>query len=142
MHFGKLSPTKRPILSRFVLTAASIACSCPTLLRANHPGGRRLVVPLDGRASAPSFDVATIKPHPSDGDTPFVGIRNTQDGIEGAFVTIQTLIQRAYLLRSPDQVSGGPEWTRNERFDIQAKMSEAEMTQVQKAEPRRDKGSP
>jgi uncharacterized protein (TIGR03435 family) len=50
-------------------------------------------------------------------------------------VTIQSLIQRAYGLRSKDQVSGGPEWARNELFDIQAKMSEAEMAEMQKLSP-------
>jgi uncharacterized protein (TIGR03435 family) len=91
--------------------------------------------PTTAAPPAPSFDVATIKPHPSDGVPSWIGIRNTPDGIEGAFVTLPILIQRAYGLRSADQVSGGPEWSRNERFDIQAKMSEAEMAGMQKLSP-------
>ena len=87
------------------------------------------------RSSAPAFDVATIKPHPSEGDTSWIGVRNTPDGVEGAVVTIQSLIQRAYGLRSKDQVSGGPEWARIERFDIQAKMSEADIAEMQKLSP-------
>jgi uncharacterized protein (TIGR03435 family) len=90
------------------------------------------------RSGAPSFDVATIKPHSPEGDPSslsWIGIRNTPEGVEGALVTIQSLIQHAYGLRSKDQVSGGPEWARNERFDIQAKMSETEMAEMQKLSP-------
>jgi uncharacterized protein (TIGR03435 family) len=112
-----------------ILTAASIAFACPMLLAqaASSP------TPTANATPAPSFDVATIKPHPTSGGgtMDWIGIRNTPDGIEGAFVTIPILIQRAYGLRSADQVTGGPEWAKTERFDIQAKMSEAEMATMQ-----------
>jgi uncharacterized protein (TIGR03435 family) len=64
-----------------------------------------------------------------------MGIRNNTDGIEAQFVTLSMLIQRAYGLRSADQVSGGSAWTRDARFDIHAKMSEAEMAEMQKLSP-------
>jgi uncharacterized protein (TIGR03435 family) len=90
------------------------------------------------RSPAPAFDVATIKPHSPEVDPSSlsrIGIWNTPEGVEGALVTIQSLIQHAYGLRSKDQVSGGREWARNELFDIQAKMSEAEMAEMQKLSP-------
>jgi hypothetical protein len=113
-----------------LLTAASIALSCPMLLAQTTPGPAAPSSPTTDAPPAPSFDVATIKPHPSAGDPSWIGIRNTPDGVEGAFVTIPILIQRAYGLRSADQVSGGPVWTKNERYDIQAKMSEVEMAEM------------
>lgn len=137
MRLGKLSPMKRTILSTaaFVLTAASIAFSSPRLLAQTTAPPAASSSPMTDAPPAPSFDVATIKPHPSEGDPSWIGIRNTPDGVEGAVVTIQSLIQRAYGLRSKDQVSGGPEWARNDLFDIQAKMSEAEAAEMQKLSP-------
>ena len=117
--FAVLFPRKS-----LLLTAASIAFLCPIL-----PAQSGLA------PAAPSFDVATIKPNLSTEPTSWMGIRNTPDGIEGAFVTIPSLIQRAYGLRSTDQVSGGPDWAKNERFDIQAKIGEAAMAEMQKLNP-------
>jgi uncharacterized protein (TIGR03435 family) len=84
--------------------------------------------------SAPSFDVATIKPHLASAPETmnWMGIRNNPDGIDAASATLPMLIQRAYGLVSADQVSGGPEWAKNERFDIQAKMSDADIAHMQK----------
>jgi uncharacterized protein (TIGR03435 family) len=113
-----VSPLRRSLLP----VAAAIALACPALLAQTTANA----------TPAPAFDVATIKPHPSSvADPSWIGVRNTPDGVEGALVTVPVLVQRAYGLRSPDQVSGGPEWARNQRFDIQAKMSEAEMAEMQ-----------
>src|ERR1035441_9862188 len=150
MFFGHLALSKCRILrvatipaalafgrKSVLLTAACIALACPMLLAQTTPAPTASSSPtLTATASpAPAFDVATIKPNPSAEPTSWMGIRNTPDGIEGAFVTIPMLIQRAYGLRSADQVSGGPEWARNERFDIQAKMSETKMAEMQKLSP-------
>jgi uncharacterized protein (TIGR03435 family) len=115
-----------------LINAASIALACPMLLAQTNIAPAAPSSPTTDASPAPSFDVATIKPNPSAEPTSWMGIRNMPDGIEGAFVTVPILIQRAYGLRSADQVSGGPDWTKNERFDIQAKMSEADMAEMQK----------
>lgn len=88
-------------------------------------------------SGAPAFDVATIKPSAASGTGPvdWMGIRNDADGIDAQFVTLPMLIQRAYGLRSADQISGGPEWARDARFDVRAKMSEAELAEMQKLSP-------
>jgi uncharacterized protein (TIGR03435 family) len=90
-----------------------------------------------GDPFAPSFDVATIKPHPASAPQimNWMGIRNTPDGMEAASATLPMLIQRAYGLVSPDQVFGGPEWAKSARFDIKAKMSDAEIAHMQKLGP-------
>jgi uncharacterized protein (TIGR03435 family) len=116
---------KRAILctSAFILAAASIAF------------GPMLFAQATAAPAAPSFDVGTIKPHPSDGDSSWIGIRITPDGFEGASATIPILIQRAYGLRSIDQVSGCPEWAKNERLDIRAKMSDEDIADMQRLSP-------
>jgi uncharacterized protein (TIGR03435 family) len=86
---------------------------------------------------SPSFDVATIKPSPASGPGPanWVGIRNDADGIDAQFTTLSMLIQLAYGLRSTDQVSGGPEWTRDEHYDVRAKMSSVDIAALAKLSP-------
>jgi uncharacterized protein (TIGR03435 family) len=120
-----------PRKSKF-LTAGLIALSCSMLLPQTAPAPVASSPTTTDASPAPSFDVATIKPHSLEGAPSWIGIRNTPDGVEGAFVSIPILIQRAYGLRSADQVSGGPEWAKNERFDIQAKMSDADIADMLK----------
>lgn len=82
---------------------------------------------------APSFDVATIKPHP--GMLTMIGVMNTPDGVDGSAATLPLLIQYAYGLRTEDQVSGGPDWAKTDRFDVHAKMSEADIAAMDKLSP-------
>jgi len=56
-------------------------------------------------------------------------------GIDAAFVTLPMLVQRAYGLLSNDRVFGAPEWAKADRFDIRAKMSETDISQMQKLSP-------
>jgi uncharacterized protein (TIGR03435 family) len=45
------------------------------------------------------------------------------------------LLVEAYGLRSEDQVSGLPDWARTDRFDIQARMSDADIAALPKLNP-------
>jgi len=45
------------------------------------------------------------------------------------------LVQRAYGLRTSDQVSGAPKWATSDRFDVEAKMSEADVAVMAKLSP-------
>jgi uncharacterized protein (TIGR03435 family) len=135
MRFDNLSSTKRAILFTLVLSTASIAFYRPILLAQTTSAPTAAPSPTTEALPLPSFDVATIRPSPSAEPPSWMGIRNTPNGIEGAFVTIPMLVQRAHGLRSTDQVFGGPEWAKTERFDVQAKISEAEMAKMQKLSP-------
>jgi uncharacterized protein (TIGR03435 family) len=79
---------------------------------------------------APAFDVATIKPH--QGVLTMTGVMNTADGVNGSAATLAMLVQYAYELRSEDQVSGVAEWAKTDRFDVQARMGEADIAAMQK----------
>jgi uncharacterized protein (TIGR03435 family) len=61
-----------------------------------------------------------------------MGLRIDPDGVEGTAMTLRMLVQRAYGLRSYDDVYGSPDWGKTERFDIQAKMREADIAAMQK----------
>jgi uncharacterized protein (TIGR03435 family) len=118
-----------------LLTAASIALACPMLLAQNTPAPAA-VPPTTIATPAPSFDVATIKPH--QGAIRGMGLWDLPDGVSGT-VSIVMLVSNAYDLRTLDQVSGGPDWVKSDSFDIQAKMSEADIADLKKLSPAESK---
>ena len=86
-------------------------------------------------SSAPEFDVATIKPHASGARASWMGVQETADGFNGSMATLTMLMQYAYGLRNENQVLGVPDWARADRFDMQAKMSEADIAELKKLSP-------
>jgi uncharacterized protein (TIGR03435 family) len=87
-----------------------VLCAAASLLHAQQPSGR----------AAPEFEVASLKPStPATGE---IGGVYTYPGGRVAFrgCTLQYLIEQAFHIQ-PFQVSGGPEWMQNERYDIDAK---------------------
>lgn len=83
--------------------------------------------------SAPSFDVATIKPH--EGILTVTGLINQPDGIRAAADTLADMMTSAYGVRTEDQVSGGPAWVKSDRYDVEAKMSAEDAAEFQKMSP-------
>lgn len=77
-----------------------------------------------------SFDVATIKPH--EGMVSITGLINRPDGIRAIAATVSEMVTFAYGMRSEDQVSGGPGWTKSDRYDIEAKMGAEDAAEFQK----------
>lgn len=84
-----------------------------------------------------AFEVATIKPvapggRPSRG---WVGLQYHPDGMEAAYQSLPDLLCSAYgyrNLRFDGQVSGVPDWAASQRYDIDAKMSPADIAEFQK----------
>jgi uncharacterized protein (TIGR03435 family) len=71
-------------------------------------------------AAAPSFEVASIKPLPSD---PLHGSEEMNTGhgrLSAKNVTLQRCITSAFQI-GPNQLSGGPSWMNTQRFDIEAR---------------------
>ena len=147
MFFGHLALSKCRILrvatipaalafgrKSVLLTAACIALACPMLLAQTTPAPAASSSPAASAttSSAPSFDVATIKPH--QGIFQMMGLEYQPDGFAGT-VKLSMLVQYAYGLRSEDQVSGAPDWAKTDWFDIQAKMSETDIAEMQKLSP-------
>jgi uncharacterized protein (TIGR03435 family) len=53
------------------------------------------------------------------------------DGFEAKNISVEDLIERAYYLPK-NQISGGPGWLDSNRYDIQAKMSDAQYQEMEK----------
>jgi len=89
-------------------------------------------VAVSSTSAIPAFDVATIKPH--QGMLRMTGVEYQPDGFS-ATVTLSMMVQSAYGLRSADQVSSAPDWAKTDLFDMQAKMSETDIAEMQKLSP-------
>jgi uncharacterized protein (TIGR03435 family) len=73
------------------------------------------------------FEVATIKPHPP-GDA-IISMQEPPGRYEAKNVTAKLLIEQAFEVPE-DQVSGGPSWMESQRFDVSAKISEAQWEEI------------
>jgi uncharacterized protein (TIGR03435 family) len=88
------------------------------------------VAPAQTRATAPSFEVAAIKPSLPMAEALSllregklkVGVNIDKARVDMGFVTITDLIVAAYEVK-PHQISG-PDWLSMARFDIQAKLTD------------------
>ncbi|HEV2646749.1 MAG TPA: TIGR03435 family protein [Acidobacteriaceae bacterium] len=88
-------------------------------------------------APAPAFEVATIKPQ-APGQRNMFGVMETPDGLNASAASLSLLVQVAYGL-APNRVSGGPDWAHSEHFDIQAKMSGADVAALNALTPPQQK---
>lgn len=79
---------------------------------------------------APEFEVASIKPNHSDGNMIRMGGPDVSRFVATS-VTAKMLITFAYNLRD-FQVSGGPSWIGTDRFDVDAKVEDSVVEQLQK----------
>ena len=78
----------------------------------------------------PGFEVASIKPSKPDDESH--GWTSGSDRVSIEDYTLRQLIRSAYGLKSDSQVLGGPYWIGKQAFDIQAKVSDAEVAKMQK----------
>ena len=81
----------------------------------------------------PVFEVATIKPSQGNSGLTNYGIAEGRFKADNA--TVADLIKLAYDVRSDDQFEKGPDWTNSERFDMDAKIAEADAVALQKLAP-------
>jgi uncharacterized protein (TIGR03435 family) len=75
-----------------------------------------------GQAQAPAFDVASVRPNISGGDTSFRALPNGR--LTATNIPVRTLILRAYGLHD-SQLIDAPPWTAVDRFDIVAQAEQA-----------------
>lgn len=80
-------------------------------------------------ATTPAFEVASIKPNHSNEN--MIRIMFSPGRFTANGVTIKELIKNAYHVKD-DQLSGAPNWVSSDRFDIEAKMTDATAEMMQK----------
>ncbi len=84
--------------------------------------------------TAPGYQVVSIKPVKSVGSNISVRMLSTPDGFTATDVTLQGIIQEAYGVED-NQLSGEPDWVTSERYDIEAKVDESAVDELQKLSP-------
>jgi bla regulator protein BlaR1 len=77
-------------------------------------------------SQAPSFDVVSIKPnHDTNPVRRRIGMMPT--GFTATHASLKDIIGIAYGVAGDGQIAGGPNWMASEYFDIEAKVSEADI---------------
>ncbi len=80
----------------------------------------------------PGFEVASVKPDKS-GFGPRILL--TADGLTATKVTVKFLIKEAYGVED-DEISGAPNWLDSETYDVDAKVSSADLAALEKLDER------
>jgi len=97
---------------------------CPSFtLRRNRP----LVQPA--AASVPAFEVISVK---QDKTAPGWTSSTPPDGYTAKGITLMFLIEDAYNIRPNYRIIGAPNWWQDTKFDIQAKVADADIPSLQK----------
>jgi uncharacterized protein (TIGR03435 family) len=81
----------------------------------------------------PSFEVASVRQSPPDSQGTSFQVAPLRFRVLDA--TVDGLIRFAYDIRSDDQLKKGPRWTSTERFDIDAKIDDAQAGATKKLLP-------
>jgi uncharacterized protein (TIGR03435 family) len=63
-----------------------------------------------------------------------VRMLSTPDGFSATGVTLQGIIQEAYGVEE-NQLSGAPDWVNSEKYDIEARVDESALDEIQKLSP-------
>jgi uncharacterized protein (TIGR03435 family) len=75
-----------------------------------------------------SFEVISVKPSHSDSTRESMGMN--RDGFTATNVQLHDLLLQAFELQERDELVGEPKWTTSDRWDIDARVGEAELDAV------------
>ena len=103
---------------RLQVTLVCVAC----ILASGGAGAQVTNGIPDKGTEVQDFEVATIKPHPAGDQSSSMGGR--ADRYEARNVTVKMLIEAAFSMPA-DQISGGPPWMEQQRFDVTAKVADS-----------------
>ena len=117
--------------SILVLLSTAAVLSSPLMMhaQANASGKPASPAQVDTSANPPKYDVATIKPT-SDSD----GMRRfmfTPGGISLTGIPVQMLLTEAFDVQD-DHIVGAPGWVKNNRYDVEAKVSPEDAPKLDK----------
>ena len=117
VHHMSTGHSKRSVCRQFLLIAATLIAIPVSLGQAKATG----TSPNNPKAR-PSFEVATIKPFDESKHGNAIGYEEWSPTGLKMGGSVYTFIERAYGFHE-DQILGGPNWSKNTRFDLVAKAS-------------------
>lgn len=112
---------------------AALLFALPSRICAQAGAGPSGGVAQTGSASPglPAFDVASVKPHKSEGMMMRMGFRFTPDGVSIDGTPLAVLLRSAFSLPD-DRILNVPAWAKSSRFDIEAKVDPDEAPKLEK----------
>jgi bla regulator protein BlaR1 len=128
-HIGQQLGWPRRLLLSFTAVTVVLVPIVFGLLQLPHAHVQAGTNPTD---QPPAFEVASVKPS-APGAT-MVMTKFTPDGIEIMNEPLIMLIRQAagFLNSNDDEVMGAPSWVKAERYDVRAKVSEADVPKLEK----------
>jgi uncharacterized protein (TIGR03435 family) len=96
------------------------------------PGGAAQLVSGTTDIKVPAFDVVSVKLDKS--GSGMIRVMGKPDGYAATNISLLMLIQGAYGIRE-DLVSGAPSWANSTRYDIDAKVADADVDTLKKLTP-------
>ncbi len=112
-----------PIFAALVVAAATGMHACTARGQSPSPNG----------GAAPTFEVATVKPDPNDSGT--VNFQVAPGRFRADNATVHDLVGLAYNVKTNDGIEGAPKWAGSDKFDVDAKIGDAEVATIQKLQP-------
>lgn len=125
------------LLSRPVLPIAALLIALPPAsLRAQENTSASGAAQTQNTApQLPKFDVASIKPHQSEGMRMRAGMQLTPDGISATGAPLSMLLHEAFGLPA-DRILNEPDWVNSARYDIEAKVDPDDAPKLEKLTPK------
>lgn len=105
--------------------AATMALAIPVTFGLLHPTASHAQDQAVGTAATPTFESVSIKPDTTAENGMFrakIAFSLNDGSFTARGITLEKLIQMAYRLQD-SQLSGGPDWLKTQKFDIDAKLN-------------------
>ena len=113
---------------KIVLLVGSMILAWPLALRAQWDGLR--LMGADGKPL--EFDVVSVRPNHSGSESMDNGSAPMDDGWHMTNMPLEDMVQWAFGRFLSDEIGGLPEWTKHERYDVTAKVSDADVAAFRK----------
>jgi bla regulator protein blaR1 len=107
--------------------SAALAVTAP-LLVGMATSTQALAQLLEPNGTPPSFEVATIKPSRSGAD--HYDLRLDEERLTASGIPLARLIRFAYNVKADDQIENVPGWASAEKYDINAKIADAQFEKM------------
>ena len=82
------------------------------------------------QAAAPAYDVVSVKPNKSNSGG--MSLTSVTASFQAKNITVEDLVWSSYNLTSEKLIFGLPGWARSDHFDVDAKMVDPDMKQIEK----------
>jgi uncharacterized protein (TIGR03435 family) len=113
------------------------ATQCPDQVTAQSAETKMETVSCKVPEGGFEYEVSSIKPHKNDGNNGSM-VGSMPDGYRATNVTMQNTVLNAYYTGLKMEITGGPAWMKDERYDIEAK-SVPEVSDAMKKLTREDR---